>query len=74
MLDEPFKLETALEVSFRHVAIRDRIATVVYVTEREGGWHIDCKRKMSNWRKKRPEHLHPPQPTKPFQKAVVILS
>jgi len=32
------------------------------------------KRKMSNWRKKRPEHLHPPQPTKPFQKAVVILS
>ena len=32
------------------------------------------KRKMSNWRKKRPEHLHSPQPTKPFQKAVVILS
>jgi hypothetical protein len=31
------------------------------------------KRKMSNWRKKRPEHLHPPQPTKPFEKAVVIL-
>jgi hypothetical protein len=28
---------------------------------------------MSNWRKKRPEHLHPPQPTKPFEKAVVIL-
>lgn len=31
------------------------------------------KRKMSNWRKKRPEHLHPPQPSKPFGKAVVIL-
>jgi hypothetical protein len=31
------------------------------------------KRKMSNWRKKRPEHLSPPQPTKPFGKAVVIL-
>jgi hypothetical protein len=31
------------------------------------------KRKMSNWRKKRPEHLRPPQPTKPFEKAVVIL-
>jgi Insertion element 4 transposase N-terminal/Transposase DDE domain len=31
------------------------------------------KRKMSNWRKKRPEHHHPPQPTKPFEKAVVIL-
>jgi hypothetical protein len=31
------------------------------------------KRKMSNWRKKRPEHLHPPRPTKPFREAVVIL-
>lgn len=31
------------------------------------------KRKMSNWRKKRPEHRCPPQPTKPFDKAVVIL-
>jgi len=31
------------------------------------------KRKMSNWRKKRPEHMRPPQPTKPFEKAVVIL-
>jgi hypothetical protein len=31
------------------------------------------KRKLPNWRKKRPEHLRPPQPTKPFEKAVVIL-
>ena len=31
------------------------------------------KRQMSNWRKKRPEHLRPPPP-KPFEKAVVILS
>jgi len=31
------------------------------------------KRKMSNWRKKRPEHLCPPQPTKPFRETVVIL-
>jgi hypothetical protein len=31
------------------------------------------KRKMSNWRKKRPEHLRPPQPTKPFAEAVVLL-
>lgn len=31
------------------------------------------KRKMSNWRKKRPEHLRPPRPTKPFREAVVIL-
>ena len=31
------------------------------------------KRKMSNWKKKRPEHLHPPQPTKPFREAVVLL-
>jgi hypothetical protein len=32
------------------------------------------KRKMSNWGKKRPEHLHPPQPTKPFREAVVVLN
>ena len=31
------------------------------------------KRKMSNWKKKRPEHRRPPQPTKPFRKAVIIL-
>ena len=32
------------------------------------------KRKMSNWRKKRPEHRHYPQPTKKFLSSVVILS
>jgi hypothetical protein len=32
------------------------------------------KRKMSNWRKKRPEHRHSPQPTKKFRESVVILS
>src|SRR5579871_3514505 len=31
------------------------------------------KRKMSNWPKKRPKHLRPPQPTKPFEEAVVLL-
>jgi hypothetical protein len=31
------------------------------------------KRKMSNWRKKRPEHRHCPQPTKKFRQSVVIL-
>ena len=31
------------------------------------------KRKMSNWKKKRPEHRNPPQPTKPFREAVVLL-
>jgi hypothetical protein len=31
------------------------------------------KRKMSNWRKKRAEHLHPPRPTKPFRDAIVVL-
>lgn len=31
------------------------------------------KRKMSNWRKKRPEHCYPPQPTKPFHEAIVLL-
>lgn len=32
------------------------------------------KRKMSNWKKQRPEHRSPPQPTKPFREAVVILN
>lgn len=31
------------------------------------------KRKMSNWRKKRPEHRRCPQPTKKFRQSVVIL-
>jgi hypothetical protein len=31
------------------------------------------KRKMSNWKRKRPEHLGPPRPTKPFREAVVLL-
>jgi hypothetical protein len=30
------------------------------------------KRKMSNWRKKRPEHRHYPQPTKGFAQAIVM--
>src|SRR3954451_3661952 len=30
------------------------------------------KRKMSNWKKKRPEHRHYPQPTKEFGKAIVM--
>jgi hypothetical protein len=31
------------------------------------------KRKMSNWKKKRPEHRHYPQPTKSFRDSVVLL-
>ena len=31
------------------------------------------KRKMSNWKKKRPEHRNPPQPTKPFRAAIVLV-
>lgn len=30
------------------------------------------KRKMSNFKLKRPQHWHPPQPTKPFREAVVL--
>jgi Insertion element 4 transposase N-terminal/Transposase DDE domain len=30
------------------------------------------KRKMSNWKKKRPEHRHYPQPTKGFTEAIVM--
>lgn len=32
------------------------------------------KRKMSNWRKKRPEHQHYPQPTKKFRQCIVMLN
>ena len=32
------------------------------------------KRKMCHWPKKRAEHLHPPQPTKPFPEAVLVLN
>ena len=31
------------------------------------------KQKLSHWRKKRPERRDPPQPTKPFQEAIVVL-
>jgi hypothetical protein len=31
------------------------------------------KRKMSNWKKKRPEHYHYPQPTKKFRQSIVML-
>jgi hypothetical protein len=31
------------------------------------------KRKMSNWRKKRLEHYHCPQPTKQFRRSIVVL-
>jgi hypothetical protein len=31
------------------------------------------KRKMSNWKKKRPEHRHYPQPSKEFHEAIVML-
>jgi hypothetical protein len=31
------------------------------------------KRKMSKWMKKRPQHRRPPQPTKPFREAIVLL-
>ena len=32
------------------------------------------KRKMSNWRKKRPEHRNYPQPTKKFRQTIVMLN
>jgi hypothetical protein len=32
------------------------------------------KRKMSNWKKKRPEHRHYPQPTKKFRPSIVMLN
>ena len=38
-------------------------------------WHPRViKQKMSGWMKKRAEHLRPPQPTKPFREAIVILN
>ena len=32
------------------------------------------KRKMSHWNKKRIEHVQPPQPTKPFREAALVLN
>jgi hypothetical protein len=32
------------------------------------------KRKMSNFKRKRPEHWNPPKPTKTFRNAVVLLA
>lgn len=32
------------------------------------------RRKMSNWKKKRPEHRHYPQPTKKFRQSIVMLN
>jgi hypothetical protein len=29
---------------------------------------------MSNWKKKRPEHRHYPQPTKKFRPSIVMLN
>ena len=40
---------------------------------RDRGYARVIKRKMSNWKKKRPEHCRPPQPTKTFRDAVVLL-
>jgi hypothetical protein len=41
---------------------------------RRARWHPRViKQKMSNWKKKWSQHRHPPQPTKPFQEAVVVL-
>ena len=47
-------------IGFRHPERRDRINPRV------------IKRKMSNWKKKRPEHRHYPQPTKEFAAAIVM--
>lgn len=41
--------------------------------ERRNRWYPRViKRQRKKWHKKRPQHLHPPQPTKPFADAVVI--
>lgn len=42
--------------------------------ERRDRWYARViRQKMSKWNKKRPEHQRPPQPTKPFREAVVLL-
>lgn len=41
---------------------------------RRDRWHPRVvKRKMSKWKKKRPQHRRTPQPTKPFREAIVLL-
>jgi hypothetical protein len=42
-LDHALKLGQELDLSFRYLAFRDRVAMVVHVTELDAGWHIGCK-------------------------------
>lgn len=43
LLDYRLPLEEALDISFRHQSIQDRLAIVVHVTKRADGWHIGCR-------------------------------
>jgi hypothetical protein len=54
---------------------RDLLREVRRQRPRRERWYPRVvKRKMSNWNKKRAEYLRPPQPTKPFPDAVVVLN
>lgn len=41
-LSRPVRPGTACYLQFGHLAVRDRVATVVHATEVDGGWHIGC--------------------------------
>lgn len=42
-LSRPMKPGTVCHLQFRHLAVRDRIATVVHAAPKMGGWLIGCK-------------------------------
>jgi len=41
-LSRPLDVGTACHLQFRHLAVRDRIATVVHSSPKMGGWLIGC--------------------------------
>jgi hypothetical protein len=42
-LSHPMKAGTLCYLQFRHLAVRDRIATVIHAAPKMGGWLVGCK-------------------------------
>ena len=62
-----------LEIETWYQSLLKEIRRQILRPRRDRWYARVIKKKMSNWPKKRPEHRRPPQPTKPFWKAIVIL-
>jgi hypothetical protein len=42
-LSHPMKPGTVFHLQFRHLAVEDRVATAVHITEEEGNWLVGCE-------------------------------